>query len=134
MTPTEAPQEQNTPSLFPDQIILRLCSANICTNGHEWIPAVTLAKCGYGTPQGWNGCGAPVLAVKMQSCPVCNEPVAKMRFRTDHTAPTQYIIPLCIPGSVSPAEVSEVVLTRNSERVEQEYDKKFPPLGTPETP
>ena len=130
MTPTETPIKE----LFPDQIILRLCSANVCGNGHEWIPKVTLAKCGYGTPQGWNGCGAPVLAVKQESCPVCNEPVAKMRFRTDHTPPTQFIIPLCIPGSVTHADVSEIVLTRNFRSVEEAYDKKFPPRGDSGTP
>ena len=129
------PMDQpKVPELFPEPVILRLCSANVCSNGHEWIPSVTLAKCGYGTPTGWNGCGAPVLAVKIQSCPVCNEPVAKMRFRTDHTPPTQFIIPLCIPGSVTHADVSEVVLTRNFRSVEEAYDKKFPPRGDSGTP
>ena len=130
MTPTEAPMKE----LFPDQVILRLCSANVCGNGHEWIPKVTLAKCGYGTPHGWNGCGAPVLAVKQESCPVCNEPVVKMRFRTDHTPPTQFIIPVCIPGSVTPADVTEVNLVRNSKTIEEQYEVKFPALPAPEAP
>jgi hypothetical protein len=133
MTPTETPTPAPT-QLFPEPQVLRLCSANVCGNGHEWIPKVTLAKCGYGTPQGWNGCGAPVLAIKVESCPICNEPVRSMRFRTDHTPPTQFIIPVCIPGSVTPADVAEVVLQRNSTKVEQEYEKRFPALPTPEAP
>jgi hypothetical protein len=133
MTPTETPTPAPT-QLFPEPQVLRLCSANVCGNGHEWIPKVTLAKCGYGTPQGWNGCGAPVLAVKVESCPICNEPVRSMRFRTDHTPPTQFIIPVCIPGSVTPADIAEVVLQRNSTKVEQEYEKRFPALPTPEAP
>jgi hypothetical protein len=131
MTPTT---ETAPPSLFHEQQVLRLCSANVCTAGHEWIPKVTLAKCGYGTPQGWNGCGSPVLAVKIEACPICNEPVAYMRFRTDHTPPTQYIIPMCIPGSASPAEVQEVRLDRNYLRVEEEHEKRFPALPAPEAP
>lgn len=133
MTPTETPTPV-VPELFPEPQVLRLCSANICTRGHEWIPKVTLAKCGYGTPTGWNGCGSPVLAVKLESCPVCNEPVVAMRFRTDHTPPTQFIIPMCIPGSVSPADVTEIRLERNHTAVEREYEKRFPALPTPEAP
>ena len=121
MTPTEAPMKE----LFPDQVILRLCSANVCGNGHEWIPTVTLAKCGYGTPQGWNGCGAPVLAVKITACPVCNEPVVKMRFRADHTPPTQFILPICIPGTVSPADVTTIVLERNPQKAEEYCDTQI---------
>lgn len=133
MTPTEtmAPPGKE---LFPDQIIVRLCSANVCLNGHEWVPKVTLAKCGYGTSQGWNGCGAPVLAVKVENCPVCNEPVKSLRFRTDYTPPTQFIIPLCIPGSVSPADSTEVNLERNHTIIEQDYEKKFPALPTQTAP
>lgn len=114
------------PSLFPEVTILRLCSANVCANGHEFIPTVTLAKCGYGTPQGWNGCGAPILMVKQTSCPVCNEPVVKMRFRTDHTPPTQFASPLCIPGSITHAEVMEINLIRNPKKIEDDYDNTHP--------
>jgi hypothetical protein len=119
-------------SIFHENTQLRLCTANVCKSGHEWIPKVTLAKCGYGTPQGWNGCGSPVLAVKLENCPVCNEPPFQMRFRTDHTPPTQFILPICIPGTANVAESTEVVLTRNYELVEAGYDKKFPPLGVPD--
>ena len=56
-----------------------------------------------------------------------------MRFRTDYTPPTQFISPLCIPGSVTHADVAEVVLKRNYQKVEEEYDKKFPPRESGET-
>lgn len=129
---TVVPQEQVMMFIEPPQ--LRLCTANVCTKGHEWIPKINLAKCGYSTPQGWNGCGAPILIVKQENCPSCNEPVAQLRFRTDHTPPVPYLSPLCIPGSQSAADVSEIVLTRVHRQVETEYDKKFPPLGLPEAP
>lgn len=122
------------PELFPEVKILRLCTANVCMQGHEWIPKVALARCGYGTPQGWNGCGAPILMVKQENCPVCNEPVVKMRIRTDHTPPTQFAIPMCIPGSVSHADIAEVVLTRDSRETEKQYDLKFPPIAVPDAP
>lgn len=127
------PEVAPTPtSLFPERQTLRLCTANVCTNGHEWVPNVALARCGYATQQGWNGCGAPVLMVKVENCPQCNEPVKELRFRSDETPPTPFVIPLCIPGSTTNANVTEVVLPRNRKVVEEEYDKKFPPLGVSE--
>lgn len=127
-------EQEKIPELFPEPVILRLCTANVCQKGHEWIPKVALAKCGYGTPQGWNGCGAPILMVKQENCPVCNEPVVRMRFRTDHTPPTQMAIPVCIPGSVTHADVAEIVLTRNSAEVEKACDKKLAQSGLSGTP
>lgn len=99
-------------TLFPEVTLLRPCSENICVNGHSWPPTMVLAKCGYGTPQGWNGCGAPVLSVRMENCPHCNEPVARLRLRTDHTGPARFPVPVCIPGSKSPAEIVDVILER----------------------
>jgi hypothetical protein len=75
-----------------------------------------------------------VVAVKMEGCPVCNEPIAKMRLRSDYTPPIQFVVPLCIPGSVSPGDATEIVLERNYKRDEQEYEAKFPALPHPETP
>lgn len=132
MQPSEGNPQPTPPAepgvLFPEVALLRLCSANVCRAGHEWVPKLMLAKCGYGTPQGWNGCGAPVLAVKQEACPVCNEPVVRMRFRTDHTSPTPFISPVCIPGSASLADIAEVVLERNPTKIEQEYESRFPAL------
>jgi hypothetical protein len=109
ITPT--PPEQL--ELFPEVVVLRNCSENTCINGHTWVPTLALAKCGYGTSNGWNGCGAPILAVKMENCPHCGEPVGKFRLRIDHTPPSRGPVPLCIPGSATNAEVNEIVLERN---------------------
>lgn len=106
----EVPQEsqeltESTPISYPEVTILRPCSILTCTNGHEWAPTLALAKCGYGTPHGWNGCGTPLLALRMTTCPTCQEPIKKFRLRVDITPPVQFPQPLCIPGTVDgPAE------------------------------
>ena len=113
-TPAVAvPQESNalveaTPVQYPEVTILRPCSMMECANGHQWQPMLALAKCGYGTNHGWIGCGAPMLAVKMTQCPVCNEPTGKFRLRVDHTGPVPYPVPMCVPGSKSNAEVLSI--------------------------
>jgi hypothetical protein len=100
----EVPQESKdlveaTPIQFPEVTTLRPCSILTCTNGHEWAPTLALAKCGYGTPQGWNGCGTPLLALRMTTCPTCQEPIAEFRLRIDITPPCPFPMPLCIPGT-----------------------------------
>lgn len=120
------PQHDAGKTMFPEVTQLRYCTANVCVNGHEWIPKMALARCGYGTPTGWNGCGAPVLAIKMENCPQCNQPVRKLRFRTDYTPPAPCPVPICIPGSVSNAEVQEIVLERTGYlKTQQTWDEKF---------
>ena len=104
-TPKEVVSEDNTPVLFPEVSLLKPCSELVCRNGHSWSPSLALAKCGYGTPQGWMGCGTPILAVQMQQCPTCNEPTDRFRLRIEHTPPTPYPTPVCIPGSKSHAEI-----------------------------
>lgn len=122
----EVPTAVEEKTLFPEVTQLRFCTANVCVNGHEFVPKMALAKCGYGTPQGWNGCGSPVLAVKMENCPACNQPVEKIRFRMDYTAPTQFPIPMCIPGSQTQAEVQEIILHRKQYLKTQEvWDQKI---------
>ena len=63
MTPTEAPMKE----LFPDQVILRLCSANVCGNGHEWIPKVTLSKVWVRNPTRLEWLRSTCFAVKSQN-------------------------------------------------------------------
>jgi hypothetical protein len=86
---------------------------------------VALAKCGHGTSQGWNGCGNPILAIKLVNCPFCNEPTTHIKFRIDVTPPTPYPVPLCVPGSVSHAETIfvEVPLKKWKETEEAELAK-----------
>ena len=103
MPEVEAPQSQElveaTSIQYPEVALLKPCSTLTCLNGHEWIPTLALAKCGYGTPQGWNGCGTPLLALRMQSCPMCQEPIKELRLRVDITPPCPFPMPLCIPGT-----------------------------------
>lgn len=103
---TKPPTEvEATPIQFPEQPRLEPCTFLECPKGHRWAPQLHLAKCGYGTPTGWNGCGSPMLAIRMLNCPTCNEPTAKLRLRVDHTGTAPYPVPLCIPGSVAGHEV-----------------------------
>jgi len=88
-----------TPVSYPEVTMLRPCSILTCLSGHEWAPTLALAKCGYGTPQGWNGCGTPLLALRMTTCPTCQEPIKRFRLRIDITTPCPFPLPLCIPGT-----------------------------------
>lgn len=88
-----------TPISYPEVVTLRPCSTLECTNGHQWQPTLALAKCGYGTGQGWNGCGTPLLALKMSSCPQCQEPIKFFKLRVDITPPCPAPMPICIPGT-----------------------------------
>ena len=99
---------------FPPEVKIQLCSSNICTNGHEWLPEIGLAKC--------PGCTAPLLAIKMVQCPVCNEPVAKFRLRSDHLPKGGVITPIC-RGSASMAEVTVMEVHRAHYLHEQENHK-----------
>lgn len=114
----ESPVEQ--PSMFPEVAQIRDCSFIDCPNGHQWQPTLALVKCGNGTPQGWNGCGKPILGIKMELCPICHEPSRRLVLRVDHTPPAPYPIPMCIPGSATLAEVQMVeVRFRSSANAEQ---------------
>jgi hypothetical protein len=62
--------------IFPSSPIIPLCSWNECLGGHRWSTTLQTVLCG--------GCKAPVLAVKKENCPYCNEPVGRMSIRTDH--------------------------------------------------
>lgn len=84
------------------------CAENVCTNGHAWVPTVQLAKC--------PGCGGPVLMVKRENCPFCNEPVKSFRLRTDHIGYQQGFGPVC-QGWKSPAEVVMVEMEREQVEV-----------------
>ena len=70
------------------------CSENVCERGHRWAPTLALTKC--------QGCQAPVLAVLMTNCPVCNEPVARFKLRTDHLAGGGPVVKAC-KGEEGPA-------------------------------
>ena len=85
--------------------ITRVCSYNVCSNGHQWQPAVTVSEC--------PGCHSPVMAVRMEQCPICNEPTEEFALRSDHfNERGMKIAPLC-KGEATQAEISQIVLKRN---------------------
>lgn len=120
----QAPPVEADEVKFPEQPKLDPCTSMYCPNGHGWPPIVALARCGCGTPQGWNGCASPILAMKMQNCPVCNEPAMGIKLRIDHTPPVGYPSPMCIPGSATPAEVVTVNIMFSHATVTEEQQEK----------
>jgi hypothetical protein len=64
------------------------------------------------------GCKAPVLAVKMENCPVCNEPVKQFDLRTDHITKQMGVLPMC-KGAASAGEIGVITMER-SHAAEQE--------------
>lgn len=122
----EIPAPEATPIHYPEVVTVRPCTCLECKNGHQWAPMIALARCGHGSAQGWNGCGAPILAVKLMACPVCNEPNTKFRLRIDNTGPVPFPVPMCIPGSGGFQETVEVVIEWNKwKQAEQAEIEKY---------
>lgn len=90
---------------FKDQPQVRLepCSWNKCTNGHTWPVGLAVARCG--------GCGGLILAIKMEQCPICNEPTEKTKFRSDHLPQGAKVVASC-RGEQSVAEQGDIELER----------------------
>jgi hypothetical protein len=63
-------------SIFSEEIKIQPCTWNECLKGHRWPPAAAIAKC--------EGCGGPVLAIRMENCPFCNEPNTRVSLRSDY--------------------------------------------------
>lgn len=99
---------------FPEKPKITACSSNICTNGHEWQPETGLTGC--------PGCQSPMLVLRTVQCPICNEPIAKVRLRTDHLPKGGAVTPIC-KGSDSLAEVLILELERHHYTKEQETHK-----------
>ena len=70
---------------FPEKT--QPCSWLECLQGHVFPCVLALAKC--------PGCQSLVLAAKMENCPFCNEPVAKMILRHDHIPHGGGVAPRC---------------------------------------
>jgi hypothetical protein len=83
----ETPQEAANEFKFENPTVLTACTANTCSNGHEWTPTLQLTQC--------PGCKGALLAIKMDQCPICNEPCSKLRLRADHLPKGGAITPLC---------------------------------------
>lgn len=89
-----------------------LCSEHVCLQKHVWVPTVKLAQCG--------GCGGPVVAIKMENCPICNEPAVYTRLRIDHIGYKQPLHAIC-RGVPTNAEVMMAEMKRgNWEHVENQ--------------
>lgn len=56
----------------------RPCGWHECENGHIWPPMIAIVQCG--------ACKGPIVAVKVQNCPICNEPITRTRLRVEHTS------------------------------------------------
>lgn len=96
-----------------------VCSANVCANGHMWLPTLAITPC----PQ----CKAPLLAIKMEQCPQCNEPPVHMRLRSDHIPRGGAIMPMC-QGSASMGEINYIELKyQHAAQEEEKYVEREMP-------
>ena len=95
---------------FTEPPKVEACSYFLCTNEHKWNPTVGVAKC--------SGCGAPILSLKMEQCPICNEPSSRMMLRSDHLPQNGAIQPLCRGGSTL-AEVNHIMINMQHFHKEQ---------------
>jgi len=117
-------EEEKVPKLevlfeeAPDEAPV-LCSEHLCVQGHTWIPTVKLATCG--------GCGGPVVAIKMENCPICNQPIEYTRLRIDHIGYKQGLHAVC-RGVPTNAEVVMAEMKRGH-WVETERMMKDLPQG-----
>jgi hypothetical protein len=92
-----------------------VCSVNRCGRGHEWPITAVVAKC--------PGCSSPVVAIKMENCPVCNEPCEGSRVRTDHMPQGASVAAAC-KGQIGLAEVAIVEMERTHWREAENITEK----------
>ena len=76
------------PFEIPKQDEKVLCSWQECERGHKWAVEVASVKCG--------GCDTPVVAIRMVSCPRCNEPAIRQCVRTEHVGNGQWLRKSCL--------------------------------------
>ena len=86
--------------LFPEVVPPPACSRATCTAGHSWVPRLTLVACG--------GCNAPTLAICLENCPYCNEPVARMVLRGHRLPAGSTRVPENCRGEPIPYETVEI--------------------------
>ena len=100
---------------FPTKDPIELCSWNLCSSGHKWKPTVAITDC--------PGCQGPILLVRMENCPYCNEPVEKFSLRADHIV--KGVSKRCHGEKVA-GESSDIEMTRSHE---VEHEGKEPGCG-----
>ena len=110
-TPADAllPSSGGQEPIFTDQPSLALCSYNQCLAGHIWPITLAVAPC--------PGCKSPVLAIKRENCPICNEPVVHASIRSDNVPRGAGVSERCL-GKLGLAETLDIVLDR-SQQVKQ---------------
>lgn len=101
--------------VFPEQKAIEPCSKNVCSAGHSWPITIAVAKC--------PGCSSAVLAVKMEQCPICNEPAIRTKIRTDYLPSGGPITKRC-QGQAHPCVVTEEIEIERTHAEETESKGK----------
>lgn len=120
----EAEKVQNLEVVFEDKPkeLYPLCSEHRCIEGHVWMPTIKVANCG--------GCGGPVVAIKMENCPICNQPAEYTRLRIDHIGYKQALHAIC-RGVPTNAEVVMAEMKRTHWQESERMCKELPPGSEP---
>lgn len=63
------------------------CSVSVCPNGHRSRPSWALADC----PR----CGSQGIALRMENCPVCNEPALRHQITLQWLPVGRPMVPVC---------------------------------------
>jgi hypothetical protein len=103
--------------LWAKEIKILPCSwiEGVC--GHKWVPTLALAGC--------RGCGSPILMVKQENCPYCNEPAKTVVVRSDHVPKGGGVVERC-KGQAPGGETLDIVMERTQwKEIEANGDKKF---------
>ena len=119
------PMEEKTPLtgeevVFPDPPVIEPCSVASCGKGHNWKFTLANVNCG--------GCQSPTLAVKLENCPVCNEPMERIRVRLDFVARGGGISYRC-KHQEPWGESVDIEVERNGWREFEEKDNQTPAEG-----
>lgn len=101
--------------LFPEAKLIEPCSENECEQGHKWAPQMVIALC--------PGCKRPIVAVRMQNCPVCNEPVKRIKYRQDHVGAGGGIVASCLGHQGSGEQVRIELNRHHGGEAEKYWDK-----------
>lgn len=102
--------------LFQEKATVEPCSWNQCTAGHRWPVTMMAPQCG--------GCGANGIALKLESCPFCNEPAAVTTLRVDIVPVGAGYIPRC-RGAKTVFATLDVLLERKEGAAAESTWKPF---------
>ena len=105
MSSPQAPPGPPSPQagVFTDPPPQVLCSWQECLGGHRWRATLVVTLC--------QGCQTPVLAVKKENCPYCNEPTTKASIRSDYLPGGAGLAARC-KGQICGGETMDIELIR----------------------